>query len=278
MTIATLKEAEPIKMGKPDKVSLRLQSLMERRRIVGLSCAFLIRGRLVWSGGLGFADRERGIPASDKTIYRIASISKTVTAVALLQLADRGLFGLDDDAGRLVGLPLRNPAYPDQPVTLRHILTHTSGLRDEDRDFAASSRKDPMLPLSELLIPGGAWHPAQLWGDRQPGDPAGYEYSNLGAILLATIVERLSGERFDRYCSKYLFEPLGMRDSSFNLNDFEEPDRIAVLYEYDAMSGEYCTAAEAFRGHGCRNLPICATMFPEPMARCSDRRADCGRQ
>ncbi|MGK9254074.1 serine hydrolase domain-containing protein [Paenibacillus humicus] len=235
-------------MSKPDKVALRLQETMDRRRIVGMACAFLIRGRLVWSGGLGLADKERGLPVSDKTIFRIASISKTVTAAALLQLADRGLCGLDDDAGKLVGLPLRHPAFPGQPVTLRQLMTHTSGLRDEYAGFAAASRQDPMIPLSELIVPGGQWHPAKLWGDKPPGDPSGYEYSNLGAIVMATIIERLSGERFDRYCRKHLFEPLGMRDSSFNLQDFEEPDRIAVLYEYDAVAGDYVPAADAFRG------------------------------
>ncbi|OXM13876.1 serine hydrolase domain-containing protein [Paenibacillus herberti] len=235
-------------MSKPDKVLMKIQEVAERRRIVGMACAFLIRGRVVWKGNVGQADIERKLPVTDKTIFRIASIAKTVTAVALLQLVEQGRCSLDDDVGRLLGLPLRHPLHREESIRLRHLMTHTSGLRDEYKGFAAASRQEPMLPLSELLMPGGGWQPTKLWGDKPPGDPAGYEYSNLGAIVMATIVERLSGERFDRYCRKHLLLPLGMTDSSFNLDDIDDPNRLAVLYERDSATGQYIAAADAGRG------------------------------
>lgn len=251
----TREEGETI--AKPDKVLSKLQEVADRRSILGLSCAYLIRGRVVWKGSLGLADLERRIPVTERTVFRIASISKTIGAAAILQLAERGQCSLDDDAGRLLGLPLRHPQHPEQPIRLRHLLTHTSGLQDEYAAFAAASRQEPLLPLSELLLPGGAYRPPRLWGEHPPGDPAGYAYSNLGAIVLATIVERLSGERFDRYCRKQLLLPLGMSDSSFLLQDIEDPDRIAVLYERERGSGSWTPALD---DRGSRHEPPSAAL------------------
>lgn len=234
-------------MSKPDKVLLKLKEVVERRHIVGLACAFLIRGRVVWKGNVGLANREQGLPVADKTVFRIGSVSVSITAAAIMQLVESGRCSLDDDAAKLIGLPLRHPLHPDQPVLLRHLLTHTSGLRDHYAAFAAASRQEPLLPLSELLLPGGGWHPPGLWGDKPPGAAAGYAFSNLAGIVLATIVERLSGERFDRYCRNYLFQPLGMSDSSFNPEDIDS-SRFAVLYERDPDSGAFTAVLDESRG------------------------------
>ncbi|WNQ13933.1 serine hydrolase domain-containing protein [Paenibacillus aurantius] len=222
---------------------------MEKHRIVGLSAAVVRRGEDVWTGAYGQADLESGRPMTTATAFRIASISKVFVATALLQLVEKGLCALDSDAGELLGFPFRHPHYPEGKVTLAHLLTHTSGLQDEYVRFAVDSRKEnpPLIRLEELMVTGGRYHTEDLWGRTMPGDPHGFEYSNLGAIVLATIVEKLSGERFDVYCRRHLFEPLRMMNSSFRLADFANPNRLAVLYSYSEEKHAYEANLDDFK-------------------------------
>src|SRR5690349_13633010 len=91
----------------------------------GISVAVLHQGKLVFSEGVGFADLDNMIPANGSTVYNVGSVSKAITAVALLQLVEQGKAGLDDPIQKYV------PAFPEKgsPITIRHIMTHTSGLR-----------------------------------------------------------------------------------------------------------------------------------------------------
>ncbi|MCZ8512665.1 serine hydrolase [Paenibacillus filicis] len=231
-------------------LDVRIRQLTERHRIAGLAASVIRNGHKVWSGAYGSANLDRHIPVSEHTVFRIASISKTVVATALMQLAEQGLCGIDQDAGELLGLPLRNPRYPELPVTLKMLMTHTSGLQDEYARFVADSRREnpPRLRLADLLLPDGPYYTDRLWGEGPPGDPGHFEYSNLGAVLLAAVVEKLSGERFDLYCRKHLFEPLGMRNTSFNISDFERMEDIAVLYEYSDAERRFIVGTDDFQG------------------------------
>lgn len=233
-----------------DSLDDRIRQHMDKHRIVGLAASVICGGRSVWSGGYGWANIERRIPVTENTVFRIASNSKTVVATAVMQLVEKGLCRIDQDAGELLGYPVRNPKYPDHPVTLKQLMTHTSGLQDEYVRFAVDSRSEnpPRLRLTDLLLPDGPYYTDRLWGDRMPGDPDGFEYSNLGAILLATVVEKLSQERFDEYCRKHILKPLHMHRSSFHLQDFDEMDTIAVLYEYSEAERRFTAAADDYGG------------------------------
>ncbi|GIP37747.1 hypothetical protein J31TS4_10270 [Paenibacillus sp. J31TS4] len=221
---------------------------MEKHRVAGLAAAVVRDGERIWSGGFGFANLERRIPVTPRTRFRIASISKTVTGTAIMQLADQGLCSIDADVSDYLGFPLRHPAFPSIPVTMRQLMTHTSGLQDEYVPFAVDARSEnpPRLAITDLLLPGGSYYTERLWGEHPPGDPAGFFYSNTGALILATVVEKLSGERFDRYCRTHLFDPLGMRETSFRLHDLSDPRSLAVLYEYSAEDGSYTPAMDDY--------------------------------
>lgn len=233
-----------------EKLHEEIARIMERFRIVGLAASVVKDGLPLWSGGYGLADLERQIPVTERTLFRVASISKTVCATAVMQLAERGLCGVDQDVGELLGFALRNPRFPDEPVTLRHLMTHTSGLQDEYVPFVAASRHEnpPRLRLTDALLPEGAYYTERLWGACRPGDPEGYEYSNMGAVVLAAVVERVSQERFDEYCRRHIFDPLQMKETSFNIADAKDIGNVAVLYEYAAETGEYLPAADHYGG------------------------------
>ncbi|MZQ86618.1 serine hydrolase [Paenibacillus sp. 5J-6] len=228
----------------------QIQRVMDKHRIVGLAASVMREGRQIWSSGYGLANVERRIPVTSRTIFRVASISKTVVATAVMQLVERGLCGIDQDVGDILGFPVRSPKYPDTPITLRMIMTHTSGLQDEYVRYVVDSRSEnpPKIRLADILLPGGTYNTDNLWGDGRPGDPDYFEYSNLGAVILATVVEQLSNERFDEYGKKHLFEPLHMYDTSFNIGDLKDMDSVAVLYEYSEADDRFIASMDDFRG------------------------------
>ena len=209
-----------------------LAAVREQFDIIGLSVAIVHRGQLVRQTHLGYADLDRRIPVTEQTKYRIASISKTITATALMQLWERDRFKLDDPIGDTLGYPVVNPHHPKTPITFRHLLTHTGSFADGSGydDFLMLTYNDPVHApgLKELLCPEGAhYRNGAVYSTNAPG--AHYAYSNLGFGLLGTLVEKLSGARFDEYCARHIFQPLGMT-SSFNPATLPDPKQLAVLY------------------------------------------------
>jgi CubicO group peptidase (beta-lactamase class C family) len=171
------------------------------RRLPGLAYGVVLDGELVLAGGLGYSQVEQGIAADEKTLFRAASMSKSITALAILQLRDGGLLRLDDPAA--LYLPemqgVIGPSVDGPAITLRHLLTHGAGFPEDnpwgDRQLA---RTDAEL-LS--LIPGISFA-------NTPG--VAYGYSNLGFAILGQIVQKVSGMDFRQYTSEKIFKPLGM--------------------------------------------------------------------
>jgi len=198
---------------------------------VGLSVAGLHQGRIVWHANLGFANLERRVPVTDNTRFRIASISKTITAVALMQLWEKERFKLDGSIGDHLGYPVTNPHHPDKPITFRHLLTHTASFADGAAYDDFLRQASNATSLKELLCSGGRYfRDGAVYSTSVPGER--YAYSNLGFGLLGTLVERISGERFDLYCARHVFKPLGIT-ASFNPATLPSPIEIATLYRFE---------------------------------------------
>ena len=195
----------------------RLRALMDEHGTVGLAVVVVRDNAVVHQASLGLKDVERQRPLEDGDLFRIASISKSFAAVAVMQLVEQGRMSLDDDAGALIGFPVRNPAHPDRPITLRMLLNHTSSITDGER-----------YGDLDLINPeaGGAWQDA--YADRAPGER--YEYSNLAYNMVGAIVERASGERFDAYVRRHVLGPLELRGG--HLVDALEEDRFARIYRW----------------------------------------------
>ncbi|WP_027416861.1 serine hydrolase domain-containing protein [Aneurinibacillus terranovensis] len=231
---------------KPTDFDKKMLEVMERHRVVGLAAAFVKKGSLRWTKGYGWANLAECRRVDSETIFRVASISKTVTATALMQQYEQGKLDLDDDITEYLGFAVRNPRYPDIPITCKQIMTHTSSLQDEYLSFALASRTSCPPSLKEFLIPAGRYYSDKVWGRYRPGS-GHFEYSNTGSFILATIVEKLSGQRFDVYCRNHIFQPLTMRDTSFNTQDFPHREKIAVLYTYDEENDAFAAAMDDFK-------------------------------
>lgn len=178
------------------------------------------------------------LPVNDSTRYRIASISKLVTAIGLMRLHEQGAFGLDDDVSSALGFTFRNPAHPATPITYRMLLSHTSSFQDGTgyADFlSATYGGTPPPPISELAAPGGDWYTANMWRTEAPGTY--YTYSNANFGIIGTLIEGLSGQRFDAYMRQQVLLPLGIH-GSYNVQDLPGVGDLAVLYRNSAPQAD----------------------------------------
>jgi CubicO group peptidase (beta-lactamase class C family) len=186
---------------------------LERHHIVGSSLLVLREGRLAGRALYGLRDRDAGLPVTEETIFHWASITKTLTGIAILQLRDRGLLSLDDPAVRY--LPelrqVHSPHGDISAVTLRHLLSHSAGFRAPTWPWGAGKDWEPfeppryeqlqaMLPYTELLFPPGSR----------------FAYSNPGIVLLGRTIEVLTNEDYEVYVDKNILKPLGMHKSFFD--------------------------------------------------------------
>lgn len=172
----------------------------------GLAVAVWQGGALRYARGYGLADLEHGVPVGIETVFKLGSVTKQFTAVALLQLVERGRLSLEDDVGR--HLPELDTG--GRRITVARLLDHTSGIRSYTALGPAVSRDSFRLDLTpERLV-------ALLQGqpfDFEPG--AGWRYNNSGFLLAAMIVERVSGQRYADYLREHVFAPLGLTATSY---------------------------------------------------------------
>jgi CubicO group peptidase (beta-lactamase class C family) len=171
---------------------------MLRAQIPGLTVAVGARTRLAWVQGFGTADLENSVAATSETAYRIGSISKPITAVAVMQLAERGRLDLDAPVQKYV------PSFPAKPwpITARQLLAHMSGIRH----YRSDEEVDSTRHYTNLLDPLRAFAADPLLFE--PG--TGYSYSTYGYGLLGAVVEAASGMRFLDRLRASVFAPAGM--------------------------------------------------------------------
>jgi CubicO group peptidase (beta-lactamase class C family) len=177
---------------------------MEENHIAGAAISVVKDGKLFFAKGYGYADLEKGIPVDpETTIFRTGSVGKALTWTAVMQLAEQGKLDLDTDINTY--LDFRIPDTFPQPITLKHLMTHTSGI--EDRWIGS------LTPDISELVSEREWIITNFPGRvRPPGEAAAY--SNHNAILGGYIVARVSGEPYDQYIQKHIFDPLGMAHST----------------------------------------------------------------
>jgi CubicO group peptidase (beta-lactamase class C family) len=174
--------------------------------IAGATVSVVANGQIIFLKGYGFADvKSRSPVLADRTLFRPGSISKTFTWTAVMQLVQAGKLDLDHDVNEY--LDFKIPEKFGKPITLRNLMTHTPGWEDTIAGAFVGSPKD-LVPYREYLV---KHLPAQIF---PPGEVVAY--SNYGAMLAGYIVQRVSGEPYDEYIARHIFQPLGMTRSTFD--------------------------------------------------------------
>ncbi|WP_437223721.1 serine hydrolase domain-containing protein [Planctomicrobium sp. SH661] len=213
-------EARPRANGNRASASKAFDELMtafiEQNQVPGAALAISQQGELIYTRGFGFADRETRQPVQAESLFRIASVSKPITAVAVLQLVERGILGLDDPIlGRMKFQISKSDAGKLDPrwrrITIRHCLQHTGGWdRTESFDPIATPHR-----ISESLGIPYPIHPDDIIRfmmgrplDFEPGDHE--VYSNFGYLILGRIIEKNSGQTYEQYVQEHVFRPIGV--------------------------------------------------------------------
>jgi CubicO group peptidase (beta-lactamase class C family) len=189
---------------------------MTRAGIIGGSILILHDNQIMDKDHFGMANQEKSQPAGDQTIYHWASITKTMTGIAILQLRDRGLLGLDDPVIKYIPelRQVHNPFGDMAEITIKHLLTHSAGFRGatwpwKDKPWQPHEPKlweqlAAMFPYTEI-----EFKPGSRWG-----------YSNPGIIFLGRTIELLTGDGYEVYIDKNILKPLEMHESYFDTTPY----------------------------------------------------------
>jgi len=219
-----------------------IESTMETHLIPGLSISIVKNNDIVWEKQLGYANIINNIPVDENTMFILSSISKTVTATALLQLFEEGLFNLDDDIDNYLPFNVNHPDYPLTPITFKMLLTHVSGIKDNwsvMSYYDGDSELELGYYLEEYLIPGGEFYGSNSnFTNSIPG--MNYSYSNIGAALIGYLVEEISNQSFNEYCNENIFEPLEMNSAYWFLSEINNLDQVASPYQVIGGTGDSC--------------------------------------
>ena len=222
-----------------------LVEAMDTHHIPGMAACVVKDGEIVWTGAYGYANIEENIEVADTTLFTIASVSKTITGVALMQLWEQGLFDLDDDINHYLPAELyvSNPYYPDDLITVRMLLTHTSSINDNWSVLnpLISWGSDSSIPMDTFLVnylvPGGYYYSGLNFNNQQPGTQ--WDYSNVAITLVGYLVETLSdaitGISFGQHCQDSIFTPLSMYETSWFLIDLNT-NNIAMPYDWNSYT------------------------------------------
>ncbi|MGB4832431.1 MAG: serine hydrolase domain-containing protein [Chitinophagales bacterium] len=213
---------------------------MENKHIPGVSAVIIKDEKLAWVGNYGVANLSTGQPVDTNTLFMLASISKTITATAIMQLYEDGYFELADDINLHLPFEIYHPSYPDSTITMLQLLTHSAAMRDNwdilDTVYVAG---DSPLPLGDFMqgyfeVGGPYYYAEDNFYTYAPG--ADYNYCNEGIALLGYMVEVFTGQPFNSYCNEHIFEPLCMTNTGWFLSEL---DTNLIAHPYDYISGSY---------------------------------------
>lgn len=212
-------------------VKREVQQLMKDYNAVGLAVVVVKNNKIIFSKAFGKKSLEQNTKLKQKDIFRIASISKSFTAASLMQFVDAGALSLEADVSDLVGFTVRNPKYPDKKITLQMLLSHTSSINDSQGYFTL-----------DVIHPDKNKNTADCYSDNEPG--SSYAYCNLNYNIAGTILERISGQRFDQYVVQHILKPLNLYGGY--CVDSLDSRLLTPLYDYDTTLRRLVVSENAY--------------------------------
>ncbi len=231
----------PPSVSTVEELTVVLQKVIEETEMPGFSLAVVKNGELTFQKSFGFANLAANVPYTNQTTQPIGSISKTFIGAAVVKAIEDGYFTLDTDINDLLPVELVNPKNPDAVITVKHLVTHTSGLLDngpaynlayyilpgENMNESGAQLMIDLLgvqqregnALEDLMaayyLAEGELYAEDNFSNDQPGQV--YNYSNLASSLVAYIIEHVTGQSFDQYVAENIFQPLGMTNTSYQV-------------------------------------------------------------
>lgn len=211
----------------PESVAGSINAIASDYGCTGVQVAIINNGAVRYCYEYGFANVDNNTPVVRDTKYRCASLSKIIVAMTAMAVGDVSDFDIDIDISDYLGYEVRNPSFPDNVITPRMLMTHSSSISDSQA-FLESRNSRSSAPLESLLSFGSTYT-----GSR-PGSE--YLYSNFGLAVLAAAVETYTGKSFDALAGEYIFDKLGI-ECGFLATDISDPSLIADLYYPGGSTG-----------------------------------------
>lgn len=212
-----------------DRLEKFILEKMSETNIPGLSISLIAEGRPVYAKAFGFRSIEDGLAATPRTLYGIGSVTKSFTALAVMQLAEEGLLSIDDEVEKHVPVRLRPFG---EPVRLWHLMTHSSGVPAlayaEAVIRGAVGEESKWIPIASFGDMAAFLRDASEWAVARPGER--FYYLNEGYVLLGYVVERVSGMKYGEYIRRRILEPIGMERTYLKKSEVERDPDVAVPY------------------------------------------------
>jgi len=218
-------------IAQTEKAEAAIQQLMQTTPVVGLSVAVVKDNKIFYNHSFGYKDLEQQLPLQNDNIFRIASISKSFTSTAIMQLVAKKQISLDQDVSELVGFKIRNPKFPNTVITLKMLLSHRSSINDSEGYFSLDAIDPSKNPNWEKSY--NAYEPDK-----------GYMYCNLNYNLAGSILEKITGTRFDKYIKQQILDPLGLY-GGYNVNTLDS-NLIAKIYEFKRETQGFTLSLNAY--------------------------------
>jgi CubicO group peptidase (beta-lactamase class C family) len=226
-----------------DSLDEKLSQVYQQLKVPGFTALIVNEDGIVYQKSLGYADIKTKRAFSEETIESLGSVSKTFVAVALMKAIELGYFTLETDVNDILPFKIVSPFYPNGKISIRHLVTHTSGIIDNDSIYNRSylferggpkdekvsaflkergytgGLKDTTLSsfLHSYLNKKGRLYTAKNFSNSKPGQRS--SYSNIGSALAAYLIEVKAAEPFSAFCRRYVFDPLGMKESKWFLSE-----------------------------------------------------------
>lgn len=209
---------------------------ISQTKLPGLSMALVKGDEVVWSRGFGYRDAERGLPATERTLYSVGSVTKSFTCLAIMQLAAQGKLSVDDPIEKYMPFDIRPFG---ETVLIKHLMSHTSGIPAlayaEQLISAGIGATDDWLPIATAADMLTFMQGAEDWTWTKPGER--WFYFNEGYMLLGAIIQQVSGIAYDEYVKQHILAPLGMSRSFYAKSDVDADVDVAVPYVNWAEQG-----------------------------------------
>lgn len=261
-------------VSSPDTIVLnkRLDSIYLKSNLPGISVVVVNDEGILYQKSMGFENLDAKTAYTHKTAQPIGSVSKTLIAFTLMKAVEDGKVTLDKDINTYLPFEVKHPLFPDTPITLRHLSSHTSGILDDEvydysyvlknpnqdfsylpegvREYVESLRDnqdiDDSVFLENALATDGIIYDEDSFSEEKPGDV--YEYTNIGASLAAFVIENAVGMTYEEYTKQVILNPLNMTGAGWSPTEVNSLDLATLYLSKEISSPEYSLVTKADGG------------------------------
>ena len=237
-----------------DSLISELKKIQNEHVLPGFAVSIFTKDEIILEKGFGYSDVASKTPYTTESVQMIASITKTLIGVSLMKAAEDGQIKLDDDVNDILPFTVRNPNFPNTPITIRQLATHTSSITSTKNSDKGYRFESPLLEeefpkahhpffkhlnitnklsmsdyLEFKLSKGGRWYEKEVYSSHEPG--SFYDYSNLGATLLAHCIALKTGQSFDDYSEELILDRLEMNSSTWHLDEVDNKNHVTYYNE-----------------------------------------------